>query len=107
MAGDAHGPLRVAPEEVRGAVQGVDQPAQAGGALLGLAGLLAEDGVARPLGADDGEDDVLCLVIGHAGQVGGRALGDDALGGSLEARHQAVAGQAGGPQGDVQGLGCV
>lgn len=84
--------------EVPGAVHGVDDDAEVGGAHglagrgVGGHGLLARDGGLGPGGADGGGDLGLGLGVGQGHEVGGAGLGGDVRGLERpEARHDPLA----------------
>ena len=98
VTADAHRPLRVAPQVVGGAIQGVNQPPKPRGAVLGLTRLLTEDGVVGALGADHAENRLVGLTVGVAHQIGGAALLGEALRGPVKPGQQLAPCDLGGAQ---------
>src|SRR4051812_26906727 len=101
VARDADRPLRDAVEEVDGAVERVDDPADATRAGRPRT-LLAEHAVARALVAQQADDQRLRVTIGIGDGIGLRALQLEAGGRSFEAVDQERPRSAGGPHGEVE-----
>ena len=100
-AGDRDGPLRDAVEEVDGAVERIDDPFEAARAH-GSRALLAEQAVARPLAAQEADDQRLGVAVGIRDRIGLRALVVDPGGRVVEALDEQRAGRVGGPHGEFE-----
>src|SRR5690606_778147 len=103
LHGDAHRPLGQAVQEVDGAVDRVDDPADppAAGAE---AVLLPEDGVVRPGLADPAADQLLGGVVQRGHHVGRARLGLDDLRAPWPLGHEHVARLLGDGHGEVEQL---
>ena len=100
-AGDRDGPLRDPVEEVHGAVERIDDPFEAGRAD-GSRALLADQGVARPLLAQEADDQRLGIAVGVRDRIGLGALVIDPGGRAVVALDEQRAGRVGGPHGEFE-----